>query len=484
MVGAWLSLVLLHYFDPDACNECGLGGRPVIRAGMPVLIDDDLRFEDEHGPRPSTVINRWLRELPVSGAPSARTWRTYAQVLKAWVEFLAAAGFDVFGDRRQLRDGLSAYAEHRLSGPPGARLAPASWNLAVKTLSAFYGWAAAEGHVAAVPFSYAKQMITRPDGARVEITRNLATVRGGNAHAARKYLERPYVELLMNVLAGNDPAGRRDASFQGRETGRNAAVIGLALASGLRAQEFTYLTVFEVPPLPARRTSVPVPLPLAPATTKGGRGRSSWIDYDALARVHDYIRLERAATVAGSRWSPRGPLHVTDPTYEGARIDGARRRWASLSPGERLRLVAPGGGSALLAVCSGGAPFVDWAGVLARTSARIRARFEPGFPHVHPHMTRHSFAMHTLERLVAGYYRQAAKLVADTGGDAALALYLTKADPLLVLRDLLGHASAATTQTYLNLLDTQRIYRDAYTSADPSEIDDDATMTPPAGEQF
>lgn len=74
-------------------------------------------------------------------------------------------------------------------------------------------------------------------------------------------------------------------------------------------------------------------------------------------------------------------------------------------------------------------------------------------------MTRHSFAMHTLERLVVGYYRHAARLVADTGGDAALALYLTKADPLLVLRDLLGHASVATTQSYLPLLDTRRIYR-------------------------
>lgn len=159
------------------------------------------------GQRPVTVINTWLRELPISGAPSPLTWRTYAQVLKAWVEFLDARGFRIFGERRELRDALLAYAGYRLSGPGEARLAPASWNLAVKTLSAFYTWAAAEEHMTAVPFSYAKQMITRPDGARVEITRNLATVRGGNAHAARKHLEAPYVELLMNALAGNDPAG-------------------------------------------------------------------------------------------------------------------------------------------------------------------------------------------------------------------------------------------------------------------------------------
>lgn len=96
---------------------------------------------------------------------------------------------------------------------------------------------------------------------------------------------------------------------------------------------------------------------------------------------------------------------------------------------------------------------------------RIRDRFEPSFPHVHPHVTRHTFAMATLERLVRGYYQQAAQLVVDAGGDDALALYLTKADPLLVLRDLLGHTSAVTTQAYLHLLDTQRIYRDAYATA-------------------
>jgi len=74
-----------------------------------------------------------------------------------------------------------------------------------------------------------------------------------------------------------------------------------------------------------------------------------------------------------------------------------------------------------------------------------------------------------LERLVDGHYRQAAQLAAATGTiagpDAALALYLTKADPLMVLRDLLGHSSAATTEVYLRRLDTTRIYADAYATA-------------------
>ena len=46
-----------------------------------------------------------------------------------------------------------------------------------------------------------------------------------------------------------------------------------------------------------------------------------------------------------------------------------------------------------------------------------------------------------------------------------MALYLTQADPLLILRALLGHASVSTTEIYLSRLDATRIFRDAYAGA-------------------
>ena len=158
-------------------------------------------------------------------------------------------------------------------------------------------------------------------------------------------------------------------------------------------------------------------------------------------------------------------MQVSDPDARGGRINGVRRSWESLTPAERRRLVAPEGGSCLLAVKADGGPFTAWATVFERTADRIRARFEPRFPHVHPHRLRHSFSMQTLEYLVTGYYRRAAKLVRDTDADAALVFYLTKADPLLVLRDLLGHSTVLTTEKYLKRLDTTRIYRQAYGTA-------------------
>ena len=82
--------VILHFFSPIGWEQWDLCERPFIRDKMPVLIDEDLRFEDGRGPRPATVMNRWLRELAISGAPSPNSWRTYAQALKSWTEYLGA----------------------------------------------------------------------------------------------------------------------------------------------------------------------------------------------------------------------------------------------------------------------------------------------------------------------------------------------------------------------------------------------------------
>ena len=167
------------------------------------------------------------------------------------------------------------------------------------------------------------------------------------------------------------------------------------------------------------------------------------MSYDALASVHRYLELERPLATAGSSWRPDPrwgePLVVTHADWHGGVINGRRRAWSGLGPAERLRLVDEQGGSLLLAVQRDGAPFVAWATVFERTSDRIRDRFEPRFPHVNPHRLRHSSPWNPGipgSRLLP----QAAKLVADTDKDAALAFYLTKADPIQVLRDLLGHS--------------------------------------------
>ncbi|PRX96242.1 tyrosine-type recombinase/integrase [Allonocardiopsis opalescens] len=455
----------LIFFSSIGWQGWDVGREPLIRSGVPVLIEDDLRFEDDAGPRATVVVNRWLRELPVSGAPSPNTWQAYARALRDWLTFLGERGVAALDSRQRLRAVLSVYAEYRLGGPLAVRLAESSWNLHVTALARFYEWAVEEGHAEAVPFSYAWAKRFMQGEVRT-VRRNLAMLKGPKPHTTVKYLESDFAELFVRALEGLLPDGAPDPEFRGHDPGRNAAMARFVLASGLRKQEFTYLLAPEVPPLPSEPTVLPILLPVAGTITKGGKQRTTWVSYEALAAMHRYLELERPLATVGSPWRPDPgvgePLIVTQADWRGGLINGRRQAWSRLSPAERLRLVDERGGSLLVAVRRDGSPFVDWATVFRRASERIRERFEPRFPHVHPHRLRHTMALATLEGLVAGYYAKAAKLVADTDGNAALALYLTRADPIQVLRDLLGHSSVLTTQVYLSRIDLDRVFREVY----------------------
>jgi hypothetical protein len=70
---------------------------------MPVLVDDDLLFEDGPGaPRPWVAVNQWLRELPASGCPAPGSWESYARVVREWAEFLGVHGVGLFDSRDRL----------------------------------------------------------------------------------------------------------------------------------------------------------------------------------------------------------------------------------------------------------------------------------------------------------------------------------------------------------------------------------------------
>ena len=462
--------VILSFFSSRGWESWDVANRPLIPERMPVLVDDDLLFEDGPGaPRPAVAVNRWLRELPASGCPAPGSWESYARVVKAWSEFLALHGVSLFGSRERLKAALGKYAGYRAAGPPERRFAATTWGRHMSVLSLFYRWAMDEGYAQAEPFTYRMARALFAGTGRTARV-NLAVRRTPKPHVTIKYLEPDFTSLFLNGLRGLAPDGGPDPHYRGRELARNAAIGELALATGMRAQEFSSLLSWEIPPLPPAPAKVPIPFPVPAAVAKGRKFRITWISYEALAAVHHYLEVDRPATTSGTAWRPPRnwgePLLVTDPDARGGRVNGVRRRWETLTPAERRRLVAPGGGTCILAAKAGGGPFTAWASLFERTADRIRARYEPRFPHVFPHRLRHSFSMRTLEYLVSGHYRQAAELAKatddGTGPDPALMLYLTKADPLLVLRDLLGHSTVLTTEKYLRKLDTTRIYRDAY----------------------
>ncbi|MCJ0869587.1 site-specific integrase [Streptomyces sp. AP-93] len=432
---------------------------------MPLLFDDDLLFEDSNGRRPAVVINRWACELPTNGVPAPKSWPYYVRTIREWLEFISERGVSLFDTRTRLKAVLGSYSVYRARGPIKHRFAASTWNQNIGILAGFYKWAVGEGLAEAEPFTYRQGVSTFAGHMRKGLV-NQARRRQAKPHVTIKYLDEGFSDLFLKGLAGLDPDGERDLAYRGRELTRSAAVGRMVLSSGLRSQEFTYLLVSEVPALPSRRSAVPVSFPVPEGVTKGSKFRETWIDYDALAELWSYIELDRVAATMGSSWRPPArwgePLIVSEAGHLGGRVNGRRVRWAALGPAERRRLVAPNGGSMLLSVWGTGAPFTAWSTVFARTADRIRERYEPRFPHVAPHRLRHSMAMQTMARLVRGYYEQAARQVRDTGDDAALAHYLRTTEPLLILRDLLGHESSVTTEAYLHRLDVLRLFESLY----------------------
>ena len=257
-------------------------------------------------------------------------------------------------------------------------------------------------------------------------------------------------------MLGLRPDGTPCQHFGGRNGARNAAFADLLWGSGVRVQEASHLLVFELPELPVG-SPVFVDFPLPPSICKGRVGRTAWLPLGVLRRLHRYVTFERGVIAARSRWYPRDPIMVTDVGVKGGRVEGKRVRWGQLGPADRRRLVMEDGGSPLLMLTSRGSPMTDWEEVF--TAARVRcASFDSSFPaNVHPHMLRHSFAVHAL----AWLQREAARIAIKNlkaGDTGILAQYQKTLDPLIALRDLLGHSSVSTTQVYLQLKDASRLW--------------------------
>ena len=164
----------LTFFSRTGWQDWDVAAEPAFPDRMPQLADDDLLFEDAGVPRPGVAVNRWLRELPVSGAAAPGTWAKYARALRDWMTFLPGLGIGVFDTRDRLKQALGAYAAHHGCGPAEARFAPSTWNQHICVLSVFYQWAVTEGHASAVPFTYAQARSRYGDQVRLAAARRRA----------------------------------------------------------------------------------------------------------------------------------------------------------------------------------------------------------------------------------------------------------------------------------------------------------------------
>ncbi|MFU8946209.1 tyrosine-type recombinase/integrase [Mycetocola zhadangensis] len=429
----------------------------LLPEGLPIVFND--AFE------PIEPFNSWLRSLRKRGCKSPKTWRGYADDLLAWGEFLDSRRQELLGPTEELENALADYRHLRLKGTPGdvsKLLGPSAWNRAVAALDNFYSWALDEKRIEAKPFRYRQTRVTSGNQAGRQIRKNLATARTGSAFATTRFLEPDFADMFVNVgLGGSKPEGGADGKFRGRLGTRNRALGMLVRSSGLRRQEFSNLLTWEVPTSPgpfSDHVAFPVPHSIA----KGGRPRTTWSTPEALDAVASYVQLERSIAVDGSAWMPTTPLFVESADSQGGTVNGHRVLWANLSIDQRRQLVAPSGGSALLFTQAGGAPVKEenWRYVFNEAVERCRA-FSARFPAVTPHMLRHTFAMETLNTLTLNAMSRADRLARVSGADPTLMAILRRNDPLLILRDLLGHQFLSSTMIYLAFQDPATFVTDA-----------------------
>lgn len=471
-------MVRLYIADPTALSRLRRFGDVkdceallldlAIPHGMPFVLDDNGT--------PIRHANRWLKSLVVSGCPSRATWIAYGRDYLHWHRFLAGRSTDPLGAKED--DVVAYFAVLRLGDSGADRIvSEQTWNRRIAALDGFYRYARSQHLIDDLPFTYRTVRRWRRGVDYPEIVdRNMAYEKDGSPDATIVWLEKEYLHRFLDIgMSGLLPNGEADPAYRGRNASRNRAFAEFLADTGLRAQEASHLLTYELPtipdkPMPYIRMNVPRPV------TKGRKGRWIFVRPDVMRTLDSYVRLERDTTLRRDHdlWMPERPLIVTDPTPREGRINGRKVSWAALSTEERQRLAYPGGGSPLLFLTSTGAPLTDWEEVFKRATQRCRC-IGPGiddFPNVTPHTLRHTFAVHMLRQLVGLLAKRLRRREhASMAEVEMLAGYWRMYDPLVVLRDLMGHASVLTTQVYLDVSDVSRLYAESMEESEKTTSD-------------
>lgn len=242
--------------------------------------------------------------------------------------------------------------------------------------------------------------------------------------------------------------------LRGSRGARNAVYTDVMIRTGLRLEEQSSLTVFELPVRDGFHGYYRQWLPASIA--KFGSARNIYFPDSVLRDVWSYVEIDRAAAVAAARAAGRyeqlvDPLIIDHPQRAAVRLGG---RWVGverLNPGQRVRLLrcTPGGlePAALWLGEDGLALGLSaWKSMFRRGSERC-ARLGVAV-YCHAHMLRHSFAVTTLEHLQRGHLDALGSLDAQQRRHYRMVF----GDPLDWVRRRLGHRSVETTQKYLHTL--------------------------------
>jgi site-specific recombinase XerD len=401
-----------------------------ITPRTPIFVRPDLTLDD----RLCQFVHRSkFRSL----APATR--ESYALDIRLLLNFLALRGVDW---SEACADDVEAF-EHwrRRHRDNPSRISGAKWVRERAAIRMLYGWADS------------RSLLTDDPSATLSKPRNVRSSRV-------RWLTPRALKVWKRVgLLGYGPDGLRDPAWVSEVDDRNAGLVDLIYASGLRIQEAGSLTTLELPDGGAMGRSGMASAFVASACAKGGRRRQFWVTASAQASVADYVAITRRYAVQSANASGRydkltdvrrvlgyNPASRVIRYVDSDGVEG-RVNLDMLSPRERARYFQEGP--------DGLDPLAVWLNTAGRP-INFRTWTENVFPAANrrcarlgvkvdctPHMLRHSFA---LRMLVALEYAMSAR-----GGmtpEERRREDILLGSPFDLVRDLLGHASTATTRRH------------------------------------
>ncbi len=421
-----------------------------LDACVPMILRDGALYDPD--------LDRFFLDLPLNGMRSRHSLRACGYDVVVWLRFLAdARGKHVWQAERA---DVDAFHRARRRGDARFRISAASWNRSVASLAKLYAWAEREGLVVSAPFAHRAVWRRGHAGRRAQLASHNEAYERAPKRSDVRFVELAAFRTFRDIgLRGLALDGRERPGARDRNGIRNALFAEVMVTTGLRLEEASFLLAWELAgTMPLTTGSPQRLLELAPALTKGDRGRSVLLPGRLISQIDAYLRVERANACAkfamrqGWRQIDR-PIFIRSPMPRAIAfvlVDGGSIPIDALTPDERGRLVIcdNAGGSqepAALWVTEVGQPVHpnSWEAIFARASRRCA---RAGVPvRISPHQLRHTFAVHMLAMLIQHRLREA---VAPLGSVRAYRELL--GDPLQQVQRLLGHQSLATTYVYLD----------------------------------
>lgn len=395
------------------------------REGYPIPLTSDMR--------PHPLLSGYFHYLRFLDRKTV--WQ-YAYEIRGFAEFLEGKGSSLMGaDQADLSEYKKECLENRVKP-----LSRSTWRQIESALLGLFRWMKEEGLRETVPIRKS------PRGKSGVTSRQMKI---------RHLTYEQWSTFILLGVRGKTPTGATSSNFSGTSTRRMRTGCEIALATGMRLQEFSTLLI---PELGAAADGQKFTFVIEKCA-KYEKPRPIYLGALARNGADAYLRGERVTTVQTSARTlerQADKLYVVDFVDVEAQVvsgvyDGVRRKdeIRLLKPDLRRQMVREGDygleSMALFVTRTGKmASPSTWQKSFAQASARYRSWTDPNpdliMPNkVRPHDLRHTFAVTMLEFL------DRAEGEEDTRGSLRT---LRRFKSVRKLQAMMGHADPATTMQY------------------------------------